>query len=94
MGDANNLPRLFCTQGERAEYLALSHCWGTEQNFVTTAATLSEREQGIEWADLPKTFQDSIIIARMLGFLYIWIDSLCILQDDRYVWRITRDDIS
>ena len=83
VGNANTSPKLLCTQGERAEYLALSHCWGTEQNFTTTTATLSERTRGIAWADLPKSFQDAITLARTLGFSYVWIDSLCILQDDR-----------
>lgn len=84
VGNANTSPKLFCTQGERAEYLALSHCWGTDQNFTTTTATLIERTRGITWTDLPKCFQDTITLARKLGFSYVWIDSLCILQDDRY----------
>jgi len=37
--------------------------------------------------DLPKTFQDAIKITKDLGFRYIWIDSLCIIQDDADDWR-------
>ena len=36
--------------------------------------------------DIPKTFQDAIIVTRYLGFHYIWIDSLCIVQDDNEDW--------
>lgn len=38
------------------------------------------------WGDIPKTFQDAIIVTRYLGFHYVWIDSLCILQDDNDDW--------
>lgn len=43
--------------------------------------------QQIPSAALPKTFQDAIEIARYLGFGYIWIDSLCIIQDDSKDWE-------
>jgi hypothetical protein len=36
---------------------------------------------------LPKTFADAIEITRKLGVDYIWIDSLCIVQDDEDDWR-------
>jgi hypothetical protein len=36
---------------------------------------------------LPKTFQEAIIVTRALGVEYIWIDSLCIIQDDIQDWR-------
>lgn len=36
---------------------------------------------------LPKTFIDAIDITRRLGVKYIWIDSLCIIQDDEDDWR-------
>lgn len=32
--------------------------------------------------DLPKTGQDAVFIVRKLGFRYLWVDSLCIIQDD------------
>jgi hypothetical protein len=37
---------------------------------------------------LTNTFQDAIMLARKLGIHYIWIDSLCIIQDDENDWRI------
>jgi hypothetical protein len=43
---------------------------------------------GIQWSDLPKTFQDAIEVTRNLGILHIWIDSLCIVQDDKNDWAV------
>lgn len=75
---------------EGARYVALSHCWGSTNIFKTEASSLQHKKAGIAWADLPKTFQDAIIVTSKLGFEYIWIDSLCIVQDDRYVIRYFR----
>ncbi|KAF2802636.1 HET-domain-containing protein, partial [Mytilinidion resinicola] len=70
-----------------AQYVCLSHCWGTVRVITTTRQTLAARCQGIPWESLPKTFQDAITYTRRLGLRYLWIDSLCILQDDREDWR-------
>ncbi|KAE9971704.1 hypothetical protein EG327_009767 [Venturia inaequalis] len=69
------------------EYVALSHCWGTKPFLSTTCATLGDRESGIELQDLPANFRDSVIAIRALDLRYIWIDSLCIIQDDKEDWR-------
>ncbi|KAL8901265.1 MAG: hypothetical protein Q9207_005284 [Kuettlingeria erythrocarpa] len=42
--------------------------------------------QGINLDDLPLTFQHAVSITRTLGFRYLWIDSLCIIQDDPDDW--------
>lgn len=71
-------------------YIALSHCWGGgEQQLTTTTttATLDERKAGIEFASLPKTFQDAVRIVRRLGIRYLWIDSFCIIQDSSEDWQ-------
>jgi hypothetical protein len=39
------------------------------------------------WATIPRTFQDAIETARAIGLEYIWIDSLCIVQDDPEDWK-------
>ncbi|KAF2647556.1 HET-domain-containing protein, partial [Lophiostoma macrostomum CBS 122681] len=72
----------------RGQYAALSHCWGRKQIIKTTRRTLADRMSGIPWDSLPKTFQDAITMARGLGLEYLWIDSLCILQDDVNDWDI------
>jgi len=40
----------------------------------------------IRYEYLPKTIRDAIEITRQLGIRYIWIDALCIVQDDRLDW--------
>lgn len=68
------------------KYVTLSHCWGSETNThhtsITTKANISARKHTIELSGLPKTFQDAILITRELQLRFLWIDSLCIIQDD------------
>jgi hypothetical protein len=78
--------RVCLTRGEHGRYVCLSHCWGTLQPIVTTQSTLKIHTQGIPWKSLPQTFQDAITFVRMLRIQYIWIDSLCIIQDDEEDW--------
>jgi hypothetical protein len=37
---------------------------------------------------MPMTFKDAIMVTRNLGIRYLWIDSLCILQDSEADWAI------
>ncbi|KAF3914415.1 hypothetical protein ABW21_db0208340 [Orbilia brochopaga] len=69
-------------------YVALSHCWGTYRlPFKVTKAFL-ETSNAIRISDLSKSFQDAMAVTRRLGMRHLWIDSLCILQDDRDDWLI------
>ncbi|KAI1380647.1 heterokaryon incompatibility protein-domain-containing protein [Hypoxylon crocopeplum] len=52
----------------------------------TTLSTLEHYEQGILETELPKTYRDAIRVATYLGFQYLWIDALCIVQDDPHEW--------
>ncbi|KAH6706391.1 heterokaryon incompatibility protein-domain-containing protein [Leptodontidium sp. MPI-SDFR-AT-0119] len=79
--------KLVETRGIEGTYFTLSHCWGGNQPLKTTKATLRERMGGIKWESLPKTFQDAVTITRKLRMQYIWIDSLCIVQDDADDWE-------
>lgn len=67
-------------------YIALSHCWGKSVHLTTTTSTLTQRKSNIPFADLPPTFGDAVLLTRRLGFEYLWIDSLCIIQDDAQDW--------
>jgi hypothetical protein len=67
-------------------YAALSYCWGSAQGLTTTCATLRERSTGIPWHSLPETFKDALALCRALGIEYLWVDSLCIIQDDENDW--------
>ncbi len=85
VGSSQSNPRLVETKNENIPYIALSHCWGTDQTFTTTKSTIDERYAGFDLSVLPKTFQDAIAVTRQVGIQYLWIDSFCIIQDDRYV---------
>jgi hypothetical protein len=62
-------------------YVALSHCWGKNPSFLTlTSDNMDEIQQIIPFHRLPKSIVDSIQICRRLGFRYLWIDGLCIIQ--------------
>lgn len=67
------------------EYCALSHAWGSLESKVRPVTTvkqnLARHCRGILVKDLSRTFQDAIKITRSIGIRYLWIDSLCILQD-------------
>jgi hypothetical protein len=84
----SNQVRAFETKGQKGSWVALSHCWGRIARFVTETATLQQRTEGIALSELPETFLDAVIITRKLGYRYLWIDSLCILQDSRQDWMV------
>jgi hypothetical protein len=67
-------------------YVSLSYCWGQGLSYTTTRANLSLHRQRIMFDKLPRTLQDAIMIARFLEYDYIWIDCLCIVQDDARDW--------
>ena len=78
----------------RVEYLTLSHKWGGAIVYKLTKATLESMLQGISLDDLPLTFQHAILITRNLGYRYLWIDSLCIIQDDVDDWAFESTTMS
>jgi hypothetical protein len=51
-------------------------------------ATLKARINGITLSEMPKTFQQGVRVTRLLGFQYLWIDSLCIIQDWKEDWDL------
>ncbi|GKT49799.1 uncharacterized protein ColSpa_09980 [Colletotrichum spaethianum] len=66
---------------EHGEYVALSYCWGGPQRGLLKRKTLSNMEGGIQLGNLQLTVRDAITVTRRLGFRYLWIDALCIIQD-------------
>ena len=81
--------QLIRNDGTIFDYCALSYCWGTEaDNFgTTTTQNLGHRETAFNIRDLPQTIQDTITICKRLGLSYLWVDSICIIQDDLEDWR-------
>lgn len=70
-------------------YCALSHCWGSEDKrpLRTTKKLFEDHLSCIPWETLPPLFQDAITLTRGLDIKYLWIDSLCIIQDDKQDWN-------
>ncbi|KAM0468751.1 hypothetical protein ACHAP7_010535 [Fusarium lateritium] len=69
-----------------AEYAALSHCWGSVQPLTLNSQTASQLREGLPIGDFPQTFQDAFWLVEQLKIPYLWIDSLCILQDSKDDW--------
>ena len=86
VGTENEEPHLHISNGESVPYATLSHCWGGVSTLTTTADTLEARKQEIPLSAFPKTYKDAVLITRGLGIKYLWIDSLCIVQDDKLDW--------
>ncbi|KAL8920990.1 MAG: hypothetical protein Q9172_004254 [Xanthocarpia lactea] len=76
------------------EYLTLSHRWGGANVYRLTKATIVAMCTEIPVEDLPQTFRDAICVTRKLGYRYLWIDSLCIVQDDPKDWDIVSCDMA
>ncbi|PSN64103.1 HET-domain-containing protein [Corynespora cassiicola Philippines] len=79
--------RLIDTQGKAFQYASLSHCWGAGPTLTATKSNWKKLASNISFDGLPPLFQDAIIITRQLGLRYIWIDSLCIIQDSTRDWE-------
>jgi hypothetical protein len=85
-GDDENSIRLRITDGKAwGLYIALSHRWKHDTPTSTTA-NLDDRCRGIDLRDLPQTYREAVHITRKLGVRFLWIDSLCIIQDGRLDW--------
>lgn len=64
-------------------YTALSYCWGQNQEFKLTSANKTDLEvDGVPINLIPKTITDAIRVTRELGTKLLWVDSLCLVQDE------------
>lgn len=83
-------PRLFFppTGCSQFQYLTLSHSWAkSKQSLNLLTDNLDELQVEIPLSALSQTFRDAIDITRRLSHRYIWIDSLCIIQNSREDWE-------
>ncbi|KAI2471713.1 heterokaryon incompatibility protein-domain-containing protein [Annulohypoxylon bovei var. microspora] len=87
--DSSNGDMIFLEQdiAERSSYIALSHCWQFSQPLKMTNDRLNRMGTSIHLDELSPTLRDAVRVARWLGIQYLWIDSLCIIQDDRKDWE-------
>lgn len=90
--DSANGTRLYLRSlpGQRARYCALSYRRSEpRQQFTTTHASIKRMGNGFSTSDLPKTFQDAVAVSVRLHIRYLWVDALCIIQDDVKDWAAT-----
>jgi hypothetical protein len=74
---------LFESYGQRDDYLTLSYCWGEGERLLTTRQRYATFQRRLPINDqMPLTFRETFIVTRALGYRYIWIDALCIIQDE------------
>ncbi|KAH7319033.1 heterokaryon incompatibility protein-domain-containing protein [Rhexocercosporidium sp. MPI-PUGE-AT-0058] len=66
--------------GQEADYCCLSYIWGGPQEILTTTLNLEAHQ--IVIPSFPYTIQDAISVVRSLGFRYLWVDALYIIQND------------
>lgn len=86
-GNVKLIERSNVPSGSR--YAALSYVWGDpelQRQSMTTRPTLKNRLRGVVFSSLPKTIQDAIIFTRELGLDFLWVDSICIVQNDNDEW--------
>jgi len=92
--DASVIPRLVLSsdisKSEQTKYATLSYCWGSEKDaesqFKTEKASLEHRCAGLHIEHMTPTTNNAIALARVIGLRYLWIDALCIIQDDKDDW--------
>lgn len=71
-------------------HICLSYCWGMtpkDASWKLTTKSMHQFTAEIPLSLLPQTLHDAITWTRMLGERYIWIDSMCILQDSPEDWQ-------
>lgn len=91
VGDTNRSPSLVVSNGRTGKYMCLSHRWGnpdsTHKRLVTTKDTLAQFISGIPLEKFPLTFRQAVEVTRAVGIQYLWVDSFCIVQDDKEDWE-------
>ncbi|KAF2661082.1 hypothetical protein K491DRAFT_555876, partial [Lophiostoma macrostomum CBS 122681] len=81
----NARPRLIYPS-TRVDYAAVSHCWGESKSILLTKANHDRLVDGFNDDELPRLFQDCVLVARRLDIEHVWIDTLCIIQDSKEDW--------
>ncbi|KAL8369482.1 hypothetical protein RB595_000006 [Gaeumannomyces hyphopodioides] len=89
VGDASIFPSIRVVEIPHLEpgpkYVALSYCWGDPSKHAQLRTLKSNADQhraGIDFLSLPKTIQDAVTVCRRLNVRHLWVDALCIIQDD------------
>jgi len=76
---------------EDFKYAALSYCWGPKKDAVTQTKTERDsfiaRLQEIPRHEMSLVMRDAVKVCEALGLRFLWIDSLCIVQNDVKDWE-------
>lgn len=84
LNQPDDILRLYCREIETTNpsYASLSHCWGQQPFYTLTTQNIDNiMAEKVSLSILPPSFQHAITICRRLKIKYLWIDSLCILQE-------------
>ena len=92
--DTTTVVKLVITNNHYDYYVALSHCWGGGSCLMLTQENLDRFIEAVPMEAAPRNFRDAATIARSLGFRYLWVDSLCIVQDSYSDWDIEGSKMS
>ncbi|OTB06646.1 hypothetical protein M426DRAFT_29210, partial [Hypoxylon sp. CI-4A] len=64
-------------------YVTLSYVWGARQDYILTKGTLETMLVGLDVDRIPRSVAEAMEVTKQLGFRYIWVDALCIIQDSQ-----------
>lgn len=85
--DSESLGRLVSTNeielSSKVDYITLSYVWGNADQLMLTSSNLQRLLSSIPKKGLPKPVADAMSITKRLGYRYLWVDSLCIIQDSQ-----------
>lgn len=76
--------QMICPLPPKSDYAVMSYVWGITNTFRLTTANYDQltTKDSLLDAEKPKSIYDAIIVAQALDIRYLWIDALCIIQDD------------
>ena len=67
-------------------YIALSYRWGSMSALRTLSDNIDDHKGGIKLSECPAVIQDAVTVARECSIPYLWVDALCICQNDQEEW--------
>jgi hypothetical protein len=66
------------------QYVTLSYCWGTTANLKHTRSNSEALKVvgALQQIVVPATIRDALQVIKRMGQKYLWVDAICIIQDD------------